>query len=208
MDFIQNHDQVGNRAQGDRLITLAGAERTKVLLATLLLSPHIPLLFMGEEYGESRPFLFFTDFHGDLARAVREGRAKEFADHAGKRSDPNAPETFQRSKLNWKQQHSEEGKAWLAFTRELLLLRQKHIVPLLSAARESSGTVLQTAPGFIAVSWRFPGGTLSLALNISATTVLLPDLPGKTLFAWPNESTGSLSQHSLIVRLAQGESAS
>lgn len=59
MDFIQNHDQVGNRAQGDRLITLAGAERTKVLLATLLLSPHIPLLFMGEEYGESRPFLFY-----------------------------------------------------------------------------------------------------------------------------------------------------
>ncbi|EAQ8085788.1 DUF3459 domain-containing protein [Salmonella enterica] len=209
VDFIQNHDQVGNRAQGDRLITLAGAERTKVLLATLLLSPHIPLLFMGEEYGESRPFLFFTDFHGDLARAVREGRAKEFADHAGENvPDPNAPETFQRSKLNWKQQHSEEGKAWLAFTRELLLLRQKHIVPLLSAARESSGTVLQTAPGFIAVSWRFPGGTLSLALNISATTVLLPDLPGKTLFAWPNESTGSLSQHSLIVRLAQGESAS
>lgn len=167
------------------------------------------VLFMGEEYGESRPFLFFTDFHGDLARAVREGRAKEFADHAGENvPDPNAPETFQRSKLNWKQQHSEEGKAWLAFTRELLLLRQKHIVPLLSAARESSGTVLQTAPGFIAVSWRFPGGTLSLALNISATTVLLPDLPGKTLFAWPNESTGSLSQHSLIVRLAQGESAS
>ncbi len=75
-------------------------------------------------------------------------------------------------------------------------------MPLLSAARESSGTVLQTAPGFIAVSWRFPGGTLSLALNISATTVLLPDLPGKTLFASPNESTGSLSQHSLIVRLA------
>ncbi|PUU60435.1 malto-oligosyltrehalose trehalohydrolase [Salmonella enterica] len=209
VDFIQNHDQIGNRAQGDRLITLAGAERTKVLLATLLLSPHIPLLFMGEEYGESRPFLFFTDFHGDLARAVREGRAKEFADHAGENvPDPNAPETFQRSKLNWKQQHSEEGKAWLAFTRELLLLRQKHIVPLLFAARESSGTVLQTAPGFIAVSWHFPGGTLSLALNISATTVLLPDLPGKTLFAWPNESTGSLSQHSLIVRLAQGESAS
>ncbi|CGK94130.1 hydrolase [Salmonella enterica subsp. enterica serovar Typhi] len=95
VDFIQNHDQVGNRAQGDRLITLAGAERTKVLLATLLLSPHIPLLFMGEEYGESRPFLFFTDFHGDLARAVREGRAKEFADHAGENvPDPNAPETF------------------------------------------------------------------------------------------------------------------
>lgn len=158
VDFIQNHDQVGNRAQGERLVTLAGTERTKVLLATLLLSPHIPLLFMGEEYGESRPFLFFTDFHGDLARAVREGRAKEFADHVGEDvPDPNAPETFQRSKLNWTQQHSEEGKAWLTFTRELLLLRQKHIVPLLADARESSGVILQTAPGFIAVSWRLPG---------------------------------------------------
>ncbi|WP_348251043.1 DUF3459 domain-containing protein, partial [Salmonella enterica] len=73
---------------------------------------------------------------------------------------------------------SEEAKAWLAFTRELLLLCQKHIVPLLSAARECSGTVLQTAPGFIAVSWRFPGGTLSLALIISATTGFLPPLPG------------------------------
>jgi malto-oligosyltrehalose trehalohydrolase len=83
VDFIQNHDQVGNRAQGERLISLAGAERTRVLLAMLLLSPHIPLLFMGEEYGETRPFLFFTDFHGDLARAVREGRAKEFAGHSG-----------------------------------------------------------------------------------------------------------------------------
>ncbi|SUH37456.1 hydrolase [Salmonella enterica subsp. enterica] len=94
------------------------------------------------------------------------------------------------------------------YPRNYCFCARSNIVPLLSAARESSGTVLQTAPGFIAVSWRFPGGTLSLALNISATTVLLPDLPGKTLFAWPNESTGSLSQHSLIVRLAQGESAS
>lgn len=70
VDFIQNHDQIGNRAQGERLITLAGAEKTRVLLATLLMSPHIPLLFMGEEYGETHPFLFFTDFHGDLARGA------------------------------------------------------------------------------------------------------------------------------------------
>lgn len=76
VDFIQNHDQTGNRAQGERLITLAGADKTRVLLVALLLSPHIPLLFMGEEYGETNPFLFFTDFHGDLAKAVREGRAK------------------------------------------------------------------------------------------------------------------------------------
>ncbi|EGB5629246.1 malto-oligosyltrehalose synthase [Salmonella enterica] len=77
VDFIQNHDQVGNRAQGDRLITLAGAERTKVLVATLLLSPHIPLLFMGEEYGESRPFLFFNDNYYPLAPATWQGREAE-----------------------------------------------------------------------------------------------------------------------------------
>src|SRR5690606_37733717 len=86
VDFIQNHDQVGNRAQGERLISLAGADKTHVLFAALLMSPHIPLLFMGEEYGETHPFLFFTDFHGDLAKAVREGRAKEFTGQIGRAS--------------------------------------------------------------------------------------------------------------------------
>lgn len=83
VDFIQNHDQTGNRAHGERLISLAGAEKTRVLLAALLLSPHIPLLFMGEEYGETHPFLFFTDFQGALAKAVREGRAKSLPDTQG-----------------------------------------------------------------------------------------------------------------------------
>ncbi len=120
VDFIQNHDQVGNRAQGDRLISLAGADRTRVMLATLLLSPHIPLLFMGEEYGETNPFLFFTDFHGDLAKAVREGRTREFEGHAGHEGedvpDPNDPETFTRSQLDWTRPHSVEGQRWLAFS--------------------------------------------------------------------------------------------
>ena len=209
VDFIQNHDQVGNRAHGDRLITLAGAERTKVLLATLLLSPHIPLLFMGEEFGETNPFLFFTDFHGDLAKAVREGRAREFTGHAGHDSevpDPNAEQTFIRSKLDWNKAHSVEGKAWLAFTQHLLQLRQQHIVPLLSSATGHNGKVLKTAQGFVAVSWSFPGGELSMALNIGNPPQPLPAMPGKTLFAWPQESA-SLPQHAIVVRLNQGESA-
>ena len=206
VDFIQNHDQVGNRAHGERLITLAGADRTKVLLATLLLSPHIPLLFMGEEYGETNPFLFFTDFHGDLAKAVREGRAREFTGHAGHDDnvpDPNAEETFIRSRLDWDKQQSAEGKAWLSLTRQLLQLRQHHIVPLLADAQGNSGTVLHTAPGMVAVSWQFPQGQLSLALNIERQTQALPEMPGETIFAWPQES-GDLPQHSIIVRLAQG----
>ncbi|WP_421505965.1 malto-oligosyltrehalose trehalohydrolase [Erwinia rhapontici] len=208
VDFIQNHDQVGNRAQGDRLITLTGADRNKVLLATLLLSPHIPLLLMGEEYGETNPFLFFTDFHGDLARAVREGRAREFEGHAGHEGevvpDPNAETTFTRSKLDWHKPDSAEGKAWLALTRQLLTLRQNVIVPLLATAGGHAGQVLKTAPGFVAVSWTFPRGQLSIALNIGDSTQPLPALPGKTIFAWPAD-TQDLPQHAIVVRLLPGE---
>ncbi len=207
VDFIQNHDQTGNRAQGDRLIELAGADRTKVLLATLLLSPHIPLLFMGEEYGETNPFLFFTDFHGDLAKAVREGRAKEFKGHHGHDGedvpDPNAAQTFERSKLDWHRRSSEQGKQWLALTRQLLQLRQHHIVPLLATA-QGAGKVVKTAPGLVAVSWAFREGTLSMALNIGATAQPLPDFPGETIFAWPS-AADDLPQNSIIVRLASGE---
>ncbi|MTD25898.1 malto-oligosyltrehalose trehalohydrolase [Erwinia sorbitola] len=208
VDFIQNHDQIGNRAQGERLISLAGAERTKVLLATLLLSPHIPLLFMGEEYGESNPFLFFTDFHGDLARAVREGRAKEFEGHTGHEGesvpDPNAKTTFDTSKLDWQKQESQHGIAWLAFTRQLLALRHQYIVPLLANPGGGQGQVVRTAPGFLAVSWRFPQGTLSLALNIGADTQPLPALPGETIFAWPQPAQ-ELPQHSITVRFQAGD---
>lgn len=208
IDFIQNHDQIGNRAQGDRLLTLAGPERTRVLLVTLLLSPHIPLLFMGEEYGETRPFLFFTDFHGELAQAVSEGRAKEFAGHEGQQvPDPNAPETFTRSKLDWSRLHTEQGKAWLQFTRSLLIQRQQYIVPLLASARGGSGEVLHTAPGFIAVSWHFTEGTLSIALNVTENIMPLPDLPGETVFAWPIEVSGLLPGNAVVVRLAKGDAA-
>ncbi|XBS68431.1 malto-oligosyltrehalose trehalohydrolase [Acerihabitans sp. KWT182] len=208
LDFIQNHDQVGNRAQGERLIALAGADRAKVLLATLLLSPHIPLLFMGEEYGETHPFLFFTDFHGALAKAVREGRRKEFQDHAGHEDesvpDPNAVSTFERSKLDWRKTVGPEGKDWLALTRTLLTLRRRHIVPLLAAAPGGAGRVVETANGFFAVAWMFPKGTLSIALNIGKTPRPLPELPGRTLFAWP-EATRVLPQNAIIVRLASGD---
>ncbi|MCU6671578.1 malto-oligosyltrehalose trehalohydrolase [Enterobacteriaceae bacterium H4N4] len=204
VDFIQNHDQVGNRAQGDRLISLIGEARTQVLQAALLLSPHIPLLFMGEEYGETRPFLFFTDFHGDLARAVREGRAREFADHDETVPDPNALETFNRSKLDWDKLNQPDGEAWLHFTQQLLKLRQQAIVPLLANARGGTGKVLKTAPGCMVVSWTFPQGTLTLALNASDRHETLPDIAGETLFAWPDART-ELHPDTLIVRFAQGE---
>ncbi len=107
VDFLQNHDQIGNRAFGERIDRMADENIVQALHAILLLSPHVPLLFMGEEYGETRPFLFFTDFHGELADAVREGRRREFAGFeafSGELApipDPNAWDTFAASRLDW-----------------------------------------------------------------------------------------------------------
>ncbi|ELV2843083.1 malto-oligosyltrehalose trehalohydrolase [Enterobacter cloacae] len=209
VDFIQNHDQTGNRAQGERLITLAGADKTRVLLAALLLSPHIPLLFMGEEYGETNPFLFFTDFHGDLAKAVREGRAKEFTGHSGHDGDvpdPNDEQTFARSKLDWHNVTTAQGKSWLRFTRSLLVLRHRYLVPLLRPGGTVEGKILKTAPGIVAVSWSFPTGTLSLALNIGNKPVDVPALAGETLFSWP-EAAEVLAPNSIVVRFADGDAS-
>lgn len=209
VDFIQNHDQTGNRAQGERLITLAGADKTRVLLAALLLSPHIPLLFMGEEYGETNPFLFFTDFHGDLAKAVREGRAKEFTGHSGHDGDvpdPNDEQTFARSKLDWHNVTTAQGKSWLRFTRSLLVLRHRYLVPSLRPGGTVEGKIVKTAPGMVAVSWSFPTGTLSLALNIGNKPVDVPALAGETLFSWP-EAAEVLAPNSIVVRFADGDAS-
>jgi malto-oligosyltrehalose trehalohydrolase len=202
VDFIQNHDQVGNRAMGERLIELAGAEKTKVLLATLLLSPHIPLLFMGEEYGETNPFLFFTDFHGELAKAVREGRRREFQDHAGHEHDavpdPNARSTFENSKLGWDKRDTEEGKAWLEFTARLLALRHEHIVPLIANAGGNTGEVLEAGEAFYTVAWTFPKGRLGMAVNLSGTARDMPRQKGEVIFAYP-DATDQLLPNTIVV---------
>jgi maltooligosyltrehalose trehalohydrolase len=103
---VQNHDQVGNRAKGDRLTSILGAPARQRLAATLLLlSPHLPLLFMGEEYGETNPFPFFCSFCGEeLVQAVREGRKREFADFMGPGEEvplPDACDTFESARLSW-----------------------------------------------------------------------------------------------------------
>lgn len=123
----QNHDQVGNRMLGDRLTASLPIDGLKLAAATVLLSPYIPLLFMGEEYGETAPFLFFTD-HGDpgLIEAVRKGRREEFASFRwqGEAPDPQDKSTFQRSKLQWDLRKQEKHRVLRSFYQELLRLRQ------------------------------------------------------------------------------------
>lgn len=124
----QNHDQIGNRMQGERLISLAGFEAAKTAAAAVLLSPYIPLLFMGEEYGEEAPFLYFVNFlDQDLAEAVRRGRREEFSAFArkGEFPDPQDPETFRRSRLNREQRRQGRNRVIFDFYRELLRLRKE-----------------------------------------------------------------------------------
>lgn len=102
--FSQNHDQIGNRLNGERLMEISGFEAAKVAAGLVLLSPYVPLLFMGEEYGETSPFLFFTDYQGkELAGAIKEARKREFADFhwTGEVPDPQNPESFFKSKIKW-----------------------------------------------------------------------------------------------------------
>jgi len=123
---IQNHDQVGNRPRGERISSLVPHQALPAMAATLLLGPGLPLLFMGEEYGETRPFLYFTSHSDpDLARAVREGRVKEFiAEHVRDVPDPQDPSTFERSKLSYRR----DGRhgALRETYRQLLSLRRQY----------------------------------------------------------------------------------
>ncbi|TNC46436.1 malto-oligosyltrehalose trehalohydrolase [Rubellimicrobium rubrum] len=200
VDFLQNHDQVGNRAFGERLTTLASADMLRALTPILLLSPHVPLLFMGEEYGETRPFCFFTDFQGDLADAVREGRRREFAAFAafaggGQEAlshvpDPNAASTFEASRLDWTRCTSPEGQAKLAEIRELLALRRDRIVPYLKGVGPGCGTVLSHDEGAIAVDWRLNGAVLRLRANLGGTSRELPRAQGTLIFATHEDGNG------------------
>src|SRR5439155_23255956 len=123
VNFLQNHDQVGNRALGERILQLTSAEAVKAAVSILLLAPSPPLLFMGEEFASDSPFLFFCDFSGDLATAVTEGRRAEFARFEKFSSpsaranipDPSSIGTFERSRLNWATVNEPPDAEWHGF---------------------------------------------------------------------------------------------
>ncbi|MEO8358786.1 MAG: malto-oligosyltrehalose trehalohydrolase [Vicinamibacteria bacterium] len=160
VSFLQTHDQVGNRAFGDRLHAFGDPMLLRAALACLLLSPHTPLLFMGEEFAATTPFLFFCDFSGDLADAVARGRREEFGRFAafsdpGARAripDPNALSTFLASKLQWHERDSLPHSRVLGEIRELLDLRRRILSPLF-ARGVPSGTFSCTG-SLLRVDWK------------------------------------------------------
>lgn len=190
MDFLQNHDQVGNRAFGDRLWTRIDPSMSRILIALLLLSPQIPLLFMGDEYGETNPFLFFADYTGELGEAVRNGRRGEAVnfsslapdDRDTELPDPLAVSTFQKSKLHWSHATSPEGRQRLALHRELIGLRRRHIIPLLAAREPVKAETIKAGNGVLAMDWTFAGGTLQLRARFAAGREGLPGVTGRIIW--------------------------
>jgi maltooligosyltrehalose trehalohydrolase len=174
--FAQNHDQIGNRAFGQRLNALAPAAAVRAVSAVYLLLPQVPMLFMGEEFGSRQPFLFFVDFTGELADKVRDGRRAEFArfpefSDPEKREtipDPVAEATFLASKLRWEE--ADAGtEDW--FTR-VLAARRAVIWPLAGAIGGNAGTCKLIGAAAVEVRWKIAGGgQLLLQANLSAGTV-------------------------------------
>jgi malto-oligosyltrehalose trehalohydrolase len=179
VDFLQNHDQIGNRPFGERLITLVAPEVAAAAIAILLLAPSPPMLFMGEEWGAREPFPFFCDFKGDLGEAVRNGRKKEFAEAfaatAREIPDPLSEQTFRSAVLNWTQRTREPFASHLALVKDLLATRRRHVVPLL--ANLGAGKVSAEAKydgGLLSAVWAFPDGTLRLCANLSDSAINAP----------------------------------
>ena len=213
MDFLQNHDQVGNRAMGERIVTLAAPDSMRLGVATLLLAPSIPLIFMGEEFGARTPFLFFCDFAGDLAKAVREGRRKEFASFERFRDakvretipDPLALQTFEASRLAWEALPKKEHAGWLELYRELISVRMREIVPRIAKPqRHASYSVFGEAG--MALDWTFADGAkLHARMNFAAQAVEgVPDAFGKELHRTGSVSAGALGPWSGTWRIEAG----
>lgn len=193
VSFVQNHDQVGNRAFGERLRALAPASAVKAVTALVLLAPSPPLMFMGEEWAAAEPFLFFCDFGPGLAGKVREGRRREFAHFFTFRDattspripDPQDERTVRRSTLDWSSLSHPECRRHRQWIRQLLRVRQQEIVPRLALGPLRATVTRFGATGF-GVEWACAEGTvLRLVANLGPALVARPsglDSPGRRIF--------------------------
>ena len=194
--LLQNHDQIGNRAFGERLTCLSHPKALRMAVDILLLAPSPPLLFMGEEWHSLTPFLFFCDFEPGLAGAVTEGRRKEFArferfaDPAVRDQipDPAAPETFDSSRLDWEKLLDPGHLVWLDHYQKLLALRRKEIVPRLAGTHGAAGDFMLFGNSGLQAEWRLGDGSyLSLLANAGNEPALLSESmqPGRRIFSSP-----------------------
>jgi maltooligosyltrehalose trehalohydrolase len=214
VDYLQNHDQIGNRALGERIAMLAMTDgrddALRALTACVLLAPSPPLLFMGEEFAASSPFLYFCDHEGELGQAVARGRRAEFesfdrfADPAARERipDPNAESSFATSQLDWRERDRAPHSQWLSLYTELLRRRRQALVPWLDGAR--SGHVESPAAGLLRITWPLAAGRrwhlLAYLADDAAPAGLSATLPGEIVYASHAEA-GHLAPWSVRVAL-------
>ncbi|MDR6539180.1 malto-oligosyltrehalose trehalohydrolase [Variovorax soli] len=205
VSYLQTHDQVGNRAFGERIQAIGEVGLVRAAWTCLVFSPHVPMLFMGEEFEASTPFQYFCDFGPELASAVAKGRREEFgrfkafADEAARARipDPNAESTFMASKLRWEEWDDPLHEAWRIQLGEMLALRRQRLVPLFAGQRGAGR--FQAEDGLLRVAWTLADTTRGLEgprLHLLAhfgegpvEGVALP--PGELLYANAVERDGS-----------------
>jgi maltooligosyltrehalose trehalohydrolase len=198
LGYAQNHDQVGNRARGERLSQLVTPGRLKIAAALVCTAPFVPLLFQGEEWGASTPFQYFTDHpEPDLARAVREGRRREFAAFGWKPEDvpdPQARETFARSKLNWAELAAAPHAEILAWHRQLLRLRQTE-----PALRDGRLDRVQTRFDEAARWLLLERGPITVAVNLADQPRRIPLRAGQHHLVLASEPNLALSAGAAVL---------
>ena len=206
VDFLQNHDQIGNRPLGDRLATQADEAALAAALAVTLLAPMPPLLFMGEEWGAAQPFPFFCDFPEPLATAVRNGRREEFkaayAELGGAIPDPLAEATFRSAVLDWEARSSPAGQRRLRLVRELLAIRRREIAPHLAGA--TFGTA-QCDDKVLTANWSLGDNTaLILLANLSDADADMPAGFQSGRPIWGGEPAGKLEPWAVFWSIGAG----
>ncbi len=208
--FIQNHDQIANISRGKRLASLVSAGPQKLAAVLTLCSPFLPLLFMGEEYGETAPFFYFTSFDDDyLANAVREGRKRELGSHYSENefADPQVLSTFERSKLDWSKPAMAPYSGILRLYRDLITLRKRH--PSLGNCRKDLTQIrCDEQAKYLVMKRADPGGESSfLVLNFSAEAQNIPvgsDLGRRRLVLSTGADQYVGNQSSTVQRAASG----
>jgi maltooligosyltrehalose trehalohydrolase len=187
INFLQNHDQIGNRPLGDRLEAIADPKAIEAALAVLLLAPMTPMLFMGEVWGSTTPFPFFCDFKGGLADAVRKGRREEYAwayaKYGDEVPDPLAEETVRSATLDWDGPKHEPGRKRLALVRDLLAIRHREVTSRLAGVRFGEAHVEN---GSLTAHWTMGDGRrLSLTANLGDDEITNVREPEGTLIWGP-----------------------
>jgi malto-oligosyltrehalose trehalohydrolase len=208
VSFIQNHDQIGNRAFGDRITEFAPFEAVRAIAAIYLLAPQIPMLFMGEEWAARQPFPFFCDYGSELAEAVKKGRQEEFArfpqfrDPANREKlpDPTTRATFLFAKLRWEDATDGVHAQWRDWYRRVIAVRHAEIIPRLAGIAGNSARWEIVEDMTVLVRWTMgDGAQLVLAANLKETATQSVDLPpGRPLWSEGSIREGQLGPWSTI----------